>query len=61
MTKDAYGTKGRNHLILNTATMNAAMQLWVDTFMVGNNSVEHVTAADNNTFKVQITTEEEAK
>ena len=44
MDKDVYGMKGSNQVKMNQATVKAAMQLWVDTFMVGNQVVTSVKA-----------------
>ena len=44
MDKDVYGMKGINQVKINQSTVRAAMQLWVDTFMVGNQVVTSVKA-----------------
>lgn len=48
MENDAYGMKGSNQIKMNQATVASAMQLWVDTFMVGYHVVKSVKPDNDN-------------
>ena len=47
---ETYGLKGNNKIKMNQATVVAALQLWVDNFVVGNLVVKSV-KPDNDNYR----------
>lgn len=45
---EKYNAKGKNTIVMNQSTMVNAVQLWVDTFMLGDHRVTVVKKAPND-------------